>query len=135
MLEKIKQNLSGIIIIGGILAIGTCNYFLNTHDEAEVYNNPKPGDYYVFHNFLIGSIYKLKEIRQDTYVFFVPLKELSRFERNKSESVIRDEDKKGSMFSEGTILVPKQNLDKMKENNTLTKAMDGKTERLEYVFR
>jgi hypothetical protein len=135
MLEKIKQNLSGIIIIGAILTIGTCNYFLNTNHETEVYDNPKSGDYYVFDNFLVGSIYKLKEVKQDTYVFFLPKQEVARFKINKSESLVRDTDNKGEMFSEGTVLITKKDLDKMKESNTLSNAVDNKTARLEYVFR
>jgi hypothetical protein len=139
MIEKIKENLGGILLIAAILTIGTCNVILNTNREAEIYDNPKPGDYYVFNGFLSETgdqIFKIKTVKADSILFYIPQSELVLgFKPNKSESAIREADQKGQMYGVQTVQLSKTTIAAMKANDGLSKRLNGAKGRLEFVFR
>jgi hypothetical protein len=138
MFEKIKENLGGILLIGMIAGIATCNIFLNTSKEKEVYTEPKAGDYYVFAGLVdgYGQVFKIKEVRPDSIVFYVPQAKFPLgFKPHKSESSIRQSDQSGKLYGEPVISLSKKEIAQMKENMGLSERLSGASRRLEFVFR
>lgn len=136
-----RKNLVSYLVIGGIIAFASFMYYVNTSHEEEIFNNPKAGDYYVMTGLLQGltgdQVYKVKEVKTDVITFYLPAQELiGSFKPNKTESVIREADKKGQMFSEDTVSVDREDLKKYRENSGFKgKVIDQEEIQLEYVFR
>jgi len=117
--EPKKSKLKYLLLIP-IVVIATCNFILNTKDENEdkaVVNNPKAGDYYVFHR--NGATYqlafKVKEVDSDKIVFYVPKYELGtiRGNREKLGSYIYEMDSKKKLYGIEVIEIPKTVLNRM----------------------
>ncbi len=92
-----------VYLLTPIVLIATCNYYINTHQESAIIENPEAGDYFVFSG-LIGTgdqPFKLKSIANDTMEFYVPKYEFADFQFNRSESKVYELDKKGDLYEEG----------------------------------
>jgi len=133
----LKKHLWKFIIAFIILGIGTCNYCMNTSNVKNMIDNPKPGDYYVFKDFPKGSdesIMKIKEVRVNEVEFFLPSNEIiGGFKIGTSESAVKKADETGQMFDNETIIVPKNEIKDMYENDNLSGAVKNKP-RIEWVF-
>ena len=119
MEEQKKSKLKYLLLIP-IVVIATCNIILNTKDENEdkaVINNPRPGDYYVFHR--NGATYqlafKVKEVNADKIAFYVPAYELRTIggNREKLGSYIYEMDSKKKLYGTDVIEIPKTILNQM----------------------
>jgi len=134
----VKKNLAVIIIVMAFVGIGTCNYILNTSDQANTLNNPEIGQYYVINDFTKETpeiILKIKEVRENEVEFFIPHRELIfGFKANKSEPGIRRADERGEMYGTETIVISKAELNTMIENNNLSSSRQGKA-RVVWVFK
>ncbi|MEO0469685.1 MAG: hypothetical protein AAF206_08705 [Bacteroidota bacterium] len=133
-----------IYILIPFLAIATCNYIINTQDEDERFNQPRVGDYYAFSRLIQDEeaaedqVLKLAEIGPDSMTFFLPMQEFPfGFQISESESVVRDADKNGSMFSPYIMKVSRADLLKYRENGSLSlgNAMKYDQPKLIKVFR
>jgi hypothetical protein len=111
-----------LLILIPIVLIGTCNVYLNTHQENAILENPQPGDYFVFRG-LMGTgdqPFKLVAIHNDTMEFLVPRYELINFKINGSESTIYELDKKGELYYSQMVLeLPKATVDSLIRNSSL----------------
>ena len=123
--EKVAQRkkiFSWVAILTPIVLIATCNYYINTHQESAIIENPEAGDYFVFSG-LIGTgdqPFKLKSIANDTMEFYVPKYEFADFQFNRSESKVYELDKKGDLYEEGyTMTFPKSTIDSLRKNSEL----------------
>lgn len=123
----LKKNIVGILILLVIVGIGTCNYKLNTSNQKNLLENPQIGCYYVFKDFPKGNkeaIFKIKEVRDNELVFYVPHSGLLfGFKNNKSEPAIRNLDSKGQMYGSETITISKEEVKRMIANDDLSSAI------------
>ena len=148
-MSKVKETQIplGVFLLIPILIIGTCNYIVNTRDDAamrkELLENPVIGTYCVFYNLRRSKdknreqVLKLKEVRNDTFYFYLPLKEFPYgFEVNESEEIVREEDEEGEMFSQKLMRMTKKQLQTFMENDNLMKRLrkDPDTQMF-YLFR
>jgi len=117
--EPKKSKLKYLFLIP-IVIIATCNIIVNTQSENEdkaVINNPKPGDYYVFHR--NGATYqlafKVKEVTTDKIVFYVPQYELGTISGNREKlgSYIYEMDSKKKLYGIEAIEISKSVLNQM----------------------
>ena len=125
------------LIVALIAGIATCNYISNTSSQLLIIQNPKPGSYFVFSDYPEKNketIMKVKEIKDSAIVFYKPTAEIiGGFEFSKSESVVKEADKKGPMFGQATVTISKIDISEMAGNNSLTGAINAKP-RIEYAF-
>jgi hypothetical protein len=124
---KIKKYLTYLLVATPFLMIGTCNYYINTHQENAIITDPKPGDYLVFRG-LIGNFdqpFKVKKIAEDSIYFFVPNYELMDFQLNKSESKVYELEEKGVMYDSSiTFSMARSTVDSLAKNNSLSVRLD-----------
>lgn len=120
--EQRKKIFSWIAILTPIILIATCNYYINTHQESAIIENPEPGDYFVFSG-LIGTgdqPFKLKAIADDSMEFYVPKFEFANFKFNRSESKVYELDKKGDLYEEEyTMKFAKSTIESLRKNSEL----------------
>ena len=124
----IKKNLNLVIIISIILTISRCNVILNLTHKSAVENNPKPGDYYVLDNFPTKdeqSILKIKQIKTNEIIFFIPKKEFLNYNQETKHSV-KNLDNLGEMYGEDTMIISKNKLKEMEANDSFTGKMKNK---------
>jgi hypothetical protein len=106
-----------------ILGFGTFMYKVNTGHENEIFDNPKPNDYYVMKNYPDKEagelVFKVGEVRADSIVLFVPNQQfVGGFKVNKSESKVRS----SNMFGDETITISRNELKQLKENDGISGA-------------
>ncbi len=120
MEESPKKKFSGYLLLIPIAIIATCNIVLNTQKENEdkaVIKKPAVGDYYVFYR-QGGSLelaFKVKELRQDKVVFYIPNYELGTIgnDREKLGSYISRMEQEKKLYGDNTIEIAKTTLDSM----------------------
>jgi hypothetical protein len=120
--EQRKKILSWIAVLTPIVLIATCNYYINTHQESAIIENPEPGDYFVFKGLIStgDQPFKLKSISNDTMEFYVPKYEFVDFKSNKSESKVYELDKKGDLYeADYTMKFRKSTIDSLRRNSEL----------------
>ncbi len=117
-----KKRITWLLILTPIILIATCNYYINTHQEEAIIENPEPGDYFVFSG-LIGSgdqPFKLKAVENDSMEFFIPKYEFVNFQFSRSESKVYDLDSKGELYeTEYTMKISKSTVNSLRKNSEL----------------
>ncbi|WP_276480459.1 hypothetical protein [Paraflavitalea pollutisoli] len=137
--QRKKKILSWVVILVPILTVATCNFYINTHQENAIIENPEPGDYFVFRG-LIGDgdqPFKLKAIDNDSMEFYVPKYELMNFKFGKSESKVYEMEKKGELYEEGlTMKLARAKVDRLRKNSEISERMghNGRDVYLKTVF-
>ncbi|MBB3701247.1 hypothetical protein KMW28_03705 [Flammeovirga yaeyamensis] len=130
MLEKLKKNLTAIIVVSLIGLVATCNIMVRKSDREKWTNNPKPGYYYVFDDFPIQneeSIMKIKEVKDQAVIFYLPkMKTIGSYKLDKTDSKVKDLDKQGVMYGSETITIDKADLLQMVEDDTFSGHMNHK---------
>jgi hypothetical protein len=138
ILTSLTKNASGIIAVACIFGFASFMIHVNTSDQENYFEHPKVGDYYVLEGFDSKGeqIFKIKEIHSDSITFFIPMQELLfGFKVNKSESLIREADAKGEMYSNLTIAISRKDLAQIKQNDHLKERLNGNGVRLEHIFK
>jgi len=123
-----KRKLTWLFIAIPFVIIATCNYYINTHQEKAIMENPQPGDFFVFRGLLGASDqpFKLKGIKNDTMEFYIPKYGLLNFNMNKSEGKVYELDRQGKLFDSAlTIKFPKSTIDSLQKNSQLSVRLES----------
>lgn len=122
----LKKNILGILVLGAILAFGTFVFKTNSAAEQALKDNPAPGHYYVFKDFPkpdAESIMKIKEVRENEIVFYIPEMELL-FGYTDQDDKIKELDEEGKMYSAGlTMNISKEDIKQYHENDSFAGAI------------
>lgn len=117
---KKKPKYLGLLILIPIILIGTCNVYINTHQEKSIIKNPQIGDYFVFKG-LIGSgdqPFKLKSIKKGSYEFFIPKYEFLNFKIGESEQVVYNLEAQNKLYDPNLVIeIPKSVVDSLNRNS------------------
>ncbi len=137
-MEYFKKHKTTIIVVAIFLIIGSFIYRGNMQHQAELADNPAVNQYYVFQDYPNSgeeAIMKIKSISETAIEFYIPHGEIiGGFEPNTSESVVRDADTKGNMYSEETMIIAKEEIAQLLESNGFSGHMNKKP-RIEFIFQ
>ena len=137
MNEKLKTYLRYALFALPFLGVATCNHYANTYQQESIIKNPQKDDYFVFQGLIsdFDQPFKVKEIRKDSIVFFVPKYEIASFKINKSESKVYELDQQGKLYDSTRVTIAKSTIDSLINNNTLSvRVSQHPNVRLEGVF-